>query len=120
MDASIQIAAAIASHGDVRCVVRNFAASGAFGVLQACKERVMARGARLMTHQPRVFVSVPLDLPLANYVAGEVAKNTDTWNRLCAARLRVTPAEYAARVAGKDWAMTADEALSVGAVDSVL
>jgi ATP-dependent protease ClpP protease subunit len=120
MNASLEIAAGIQAHGNVKCIVRGLAGSGAFGVLQACRQRVVAKSSRLMTHQPRVGVNVPLDLNLANFVASEVLKSTLRWNSVCASRLKMTPVEYAARVNGKDWLMTADEAVAVGAADSVL
>lgn len=119
MDASLAIMTMVRQHGHVRCEVRGFAASGAFGVLQACEHRAMAATSRLMTHEPRRMAGI-----VDRYDAADILRQFDyrtpLWNGLMRAKLKVTKEQYEENVKRKDWNMDAKEALRVGAVDEVL
>jgi ATP-dependent protease ClpP protease subunit len=120
MGTSLAMMDAITAHGSVRCEVRGVAASGAFGVLQACKWRAVVSSGRLMTHEPSVIVPMPIDREFARMLCPDIESKSDQWNRRMGARLKVSPEEYDRRVLGQDWNLTAKEALAVGAVDEIL
>jgi ATP-dependent protease ClpP protease subunit len=119
MDAGLAIMTMVKQHGRVRCEVRGFAGSGAFGVLQTCAHRAMASSSRLMTHEPRRFAGA-----VDRYGAADILRqfdySTPLWNGLMRARLKVTREEYESKVRRQDWTMDAKEALRVGAVDEIL
>lgn len=120
IDASLIIAGAIQAKGNVRCIVRGRAASGAFAVLQACARREMRAGSFLVTHEPRVLIGEPIDRVAARSVLKQLEERSEQWNGICRRRLNVTAAEYRSRVEGKDWRMDPAEALRVGAIDTVI
>ncbi len=119
-DASEAIADAIIKHGNVRCVVRDQAMSGGFAILQACRLRVMRMSAKLGTHEPRLMIPFGIERSLAGQILESLERSSKAWNSRCGKRLKLTAAEYEAKVRGKDWVLTAREALSVGAVDQLL
>lgn len=116
---SVDIIDVITRHGGVSCHVTRIAASGAFAILQACQTRTMASGARLGTHEPRASFPGYLERVAAATLLAALEAATTEWNRLCRTRLKLTSAEYDARVRGKDWVLDANEALAVGAVDRI-
>ena len=114
------IMAAVSARGDVTCVVSGRAASGAFGVMQACKTRMMTWDSRLITHEPRRAFVEPItrhDLLEALAPMNAIAV---AWNTVCRSRLKISQSEYDEKVRDRDWIMFSDEALRVGAVDRVL
>lgn len=117
--ASMAIAQAIRARGDVKCVVRGLAASGAFAVLQACQERYMTNASKLSTHEPRIGTE-PVERVGLTLILGRLEAMAEMWNMTCRQRLKLTAAEYRAKVYGRDWTMEAAEALKVGAVDRVI
>lgn len=118
--ASDAISELITKHGNVRCVVRDKAMSGGFGILQACRLRVMRQTAVIGTHEPRMVIPQAVERVLAGAVLEALNSASKDWNARCRARLRISAAEYESKVKGKDWVMTAHEALKVGAVDQVI
>lgn len=120
MDASIEIRNAIKAHGKVRCQVRGMAYSGAFAILGGCAVREMTKASKLMTHEPKVVVRNPVDRLELWELFMHVMKATQDWNALCRERLKMTAAEYEAKVKGTDWFLDWQEALKVTAVDRVL
>lgn len=120
LEPSLAIAAAVARRGDVRCLVRGMAASGAFAVLQSCAHRAMTAASTLMTHEPSWSLDGSFDRYEMRRDLADLEQAADRWNQLCARRLLVTTAEYLERVRGRSWQMTAEEALRVGAVDEVV
>jgi len=119
MEPSVALAGAIGARGDVRCLVRGMAASGAFAALQACRWREMEQGAWLMTHEPRAFVPGAMDRVRARRFWEALEALSAEWNALCRGRLRMTAADYESKVMGKDWIIGPGEALRVGAIDRV-
>lgn len=103
----------------IHCYVPGIAASGAFWALQGCKERAMAPGAMLMTHEPMVKTNLPLNR--RNLV--EILKSLEETARLmagdCVSRMKIKLQEYLDKVAEGDWTMNAPEAYEVGAVDHI-
>lgn len=120
MMASTQIAELVAIHGAVRCTVRDRANSGGFAILQACKVRTMKASASLATHEPRMFMSLPIERGIAELMFRSLSEISETWNARCRARLKLSAKEYESRVRGRDWTMGAYEALIVGAVDGIV
>lgn len=120
MDASLALIDAVKQHGKVTCQVIGLAASGAFGVLQACKVRVMGALARLVTHEPAIIYPMPMDQHDLADLYSKVLKNTQTWNDVCSHRLKISRYEYDQKVKGGSWVMEASEALKVGAVDQIM
>ncbi len=119
LEASVKIASAISAKGDVTCVVRGRAASGAFAVLQACVYRVMTMSSTLGTHEPSRMLSGLFNRQDLLKGLTELIGMAEAWNAICRRKLKLLPDEYTARVYGRDWNMTAAEALEVGAVDRV-
>lgn len=119
MDASIMIADAIKAKGGVRCFVSGLAASGAFAILQACSFRAMSKDSLLGSHEPSMAVNTPFDRFESRAITERLEASTKAWNDRCRARLKVSQAEYEARVKQSKWNMDASEALRVGAVDIV-
>lgn len=121
MDASIEIASTLAKRHDVRCVVKGNAKSGAFAALQSCKVRLMTKGSVLGTHEPRFqAVGGSLERVETALLLMRLEASTKLWNALCGWRLKITAAEYEAKVKGHDWTLDSAEALKVGAVDGVM
>lgn len=120
IQASLIIAGAITQKGNVRCIVKDLAASGAFAVLQACQVRQMKAGSSLVTHEPRTSIPVPVERITMKAIVTALEEKARFWNDICRRRLRITAADYEQKVKGKDWRMDSSEALRVGAVDSVI
>lgn len=118
--ASDRISEFITKHGNVRCVVRDQAMSGGFGILQACRLRVMHRSAVLGTHEPRMAIGSLIERETAALILIALTQSSHEWNARCRARLKISAAEYESRVRGKDWILTSQEAILVGAVDQVI
>jgi ATP-dependent Clp protease protease subunit len=102
----------------VVCVVDGIAASMGAYISQACTWRVITKGSALMFHS----------------VSGEVAGNRwelartaqamrDLDHRLSifeSARMNISLEEFEARIADRNWWLSPEEALEVGAVDEVV
>ncbi len=96
----------------VDCLVDGHAASAAFYVLQSCPP-----GRRAMTAPS---ISATDDVAFENFRAAMRAEAA-AWATHCAARLKVTRKDYDERTrAGRQWFMTAAQAVEYGAVDVVL
>jgi ATP-dependent protease ClpP protease subunit len=119
-EASEQIADLVTKKGNVKCTVKRFAASGAFAIFQACAVRVMGPKAQLVTHEPMIGVPFPLNRAAAAWFLAELEQASASWNARCRARLKLTPAQYEAKVKGRDWVMGAKEAIEAGAADRVV
>lgn len=119
VDAAVEIIGAIRAHGNVTCIVQHRAYSAGFAIFQACRNRVMRRGAKLLTHEPKVNWG-PVDRVAAGVLLQELERAATSWNDLCRWRLPMTAAAYERHVRGRDWELDADEAMRVDAVDRVV
>ena len=102
------------------CYVTDMAASGAFWILQACKERVAEPDAILMVHQGSWTFTA------ASYSRADIAtilSQLDAKNEIMltsiASRMRMKPQDLTARCSKGDWFMSAPGAVAVNAADSV-
>jgi ATP-dependent Clp protease protease subunit len=119
VDAGFALTKAIeASPVPVICIVDGQAASMAFYVLQSCDVRAMTPRSSLMMHQVTLIGAIKA----SNIKA--LQKQIDTYNKAmvgqCAAKMKLTSAQISAKIADGDWWMGTDEALEVGAIDSVV
>jgi ATP-dependent protease ClpP protease subunit len=103
-----------------RCEVTKLAASGAFGLLQSCTIRVMHSTATLITHEPRLYIKGVHTYKDLQAALKYIEQSRFIWNGLCRARLSIKREDYESRVDGKDWRMSADDAIKVNAVDIVI
>lgn len=117
---ALEIAWAVRLHGNVRCIVVGMAASGAFGILQQCKVRLMTSDAKLGTHEVKVVWNGPIDRYEARGASRALERAAEAWNTLSCWRLKITLEEYVERVRGRDWTLDAQEAIAVGAADGIL
>ncbi len=104
------------------CTVDGTAASMAFSILQSCTYRYMTARSTLMTHQEKVgskaghMMTEGQLQDAANMVhADNIASAAH-----CVHRMKITVQEFLDKVNNKEWWITADEALKVGAVDQIV
>lgn len=119
--AGMRLAKAIEeSPAPVTCVVDGMAASMGFYILQSCHTRVMTRRSLLMTHQPAT--GGLLYGPAEKYegLAELLRKLSHAMVEHMAARMKISVADFEKRIDGKDWWLTNDEAVAVGAVDALV
>ncbi len=116
--------------GHVTCTVGPLAASAAFLILQACDYRIADARSALLTHRlsittsgedpnrltPEEFLIDSIERMKAAQYAIALARELDT---IIAQRLKLSIVEYLKRVDGKDWEMTAEEALKANAIDEI-
>lgn len=106
----------------VYCYVRHMAASGAFWILQACKERVMEADARLMVHAPFIMAKADMAMKRADLV--EALSKIDMMQELMIAdiapRMKMTEAALTKRLGEGDWFMSASQAVKSNAIDGVV
>jgi len=119
VEAGFALAKAIeASPVPVICIVDGQAASMAFYILQSCDVRAMTPRSSLMMHQVTLVGAMKASTIKA------LQKQIDTYNKAmvgqCAAKMKLPATEIADKIAAGDWWMAADEALEVGAVDSII
>jgi ATP-dependent protease ClpP protease subunit len=111
--------AAQANGTHIRCVVNGMAASMGAYILQACDQRLMTKQSAVMFHT----VSVS-GIEGTQYDLERVTEYLETLNHrlaiFIAGRLKISLADYEARVHDRDWWLGYEEALAVGAVDAVL
>jgi ATP-dependent protease ClpP protease subunit len=103
----------------VVCLVDTQASSMAFYILQSCTVRLMTDRSLLMAHEPSFSPQYAKSDELKQD-AKILEKLGHAMNHHMARRLKISLAEFEQRVAGKDWFMTDEEALEVGAVDQVV
>jgi ATP-dependent protease ClpP protease subunit len=120
MAASIAISEAVKSNGSVKCIVRRMAASGAFAIFQACAQRLVGPKAQLGTHEPQKALPFYVDRFDLLRAYWEADASSKAWNERCRARLKMTAEAYDAKVREKTWVMDAQEAVAIGAADSVI
>lgn len=119
VDAGFAIAKAIErSPIPVICVVDGQAASMMFYILQSCTVRAATPRAELMMHGVTLIGAVR-----ASNVS-VLAKRIDVSNKAMiaqvAARMKITKEDIAAKISAGDWWMDAEEALEVGAIDTII
>jgi ATP-dependent protease ClpP protease subunit len=106
----------------VYCVVDGDAVSMGYYILQSCAARSMTRRSRLMAHNPEWSGEVELNtgVSIQNWVDRlRVTSEALLWQ--LARRTRVSLDEWRRRLENeREWWMTAEEALKVGAVDSLV
>lgn len=105
----------------VYCVAEHQAMSEGFAILQACPFRYMTKRARLMTHEPSV-ANLPTTMGIQ-----ELQEHLDDLKSValihathCVKRLKISLDEYNEKVKGVEWYLDPQEALDVGAVDSIV
>lgn len=108
------------SKATIECIVDGDALSAAFYFLQSCQTRIATARSVFMAHEP-YFQS----LKVANR-----ARMTDSlvqiktmsiqYSEQCAARMKISAAEFRKKIYNTDWWMTPKEALDLGIVDQVI
>jgi ATP-dependent protease ClpP protease subunit len=127
VDAGFKLINAIESLGIATyCVVDDKAYSMGFAILQACTVRLATAHATLMIHEARLGAvdpeGRPSEMPIA--VAADDQRNlgvqavSHVMAQHCAARMKISLAEYLEKTAG-DWWMNGRDALAFGALDQV-
>ncbi len=105
------------SHKKIVCVVDGLGASGAYYLLQSCGLRLMTARSNLMLHE--AFVPSPQE-PEANEALALSAVNSSMAWQQCH-RLRISIPECHAQYSnGREWWLTPQEAVAVGAVDGIV
>jgi ATP-dependent protease ClpP protease subunit len=109
-------------HADASCVVNGHADSMAFYVLQSCRFRLATSSSVLGAHEPFTLITEPGALRYDDIerMMRELKLLMAVVARHSAARMNIGLDEYNRRVRGRDWWMTPDEAVAVGALDGVL
>ncbi len=104
------------------CVVKDWAASAAFVILQGCTRRIMHHGAKLLTHNPFAVITRPAALSPEEIqqFALDLKETADTMRDIVAVRMGMDPAAYAAKIRNGAWIMGPDEAIEVNAIDVVI
>ncbi len=102
------------------CVVDYKAMSMGFVFLQAaCDVRIMTTRSILLAHSASSDFDRGTAVEIANELAYLQALDR-AMSELSAARLFISVEEYRAKTTGRDWTMTWEEALDVGAIDRVV
>lgn len=103
----------------VQCVVDVKAMSMGFVFLQSfCDERYMTKRAVLLAHNTSATAKgTALDLLNEAEFLRALDKSLAS---ICSRRLAISFEDYVTKVEGKDWTMAWEEALAVGAIDSVV
>lgn len=119
VDAGFAVAKSIErSPVPVVCVVDGQAASMMFYILQSCTVRAATPRSELMMHGVTLIGAVK-----AGTVA-TLAKRIEVSNKAMiaqvATRMKLSKEEIAAKIAAGDWWMDAEEALEVGAIDTIV
>lgn len=95
------------------------AASGAFGIFQACKLRLMVPDGVLMLHQARPIEPAKDAAALARQQA-DLAEINERWTKVACFRMDITLDQCRVAVAGnREVWLTPAEAVAVGAADAV-
>lgn len=120
VDAGIKLGKAIEqSKTDVICIVDGMAASMGMYLLQSCHERIMTPRSLLMAHQPWMMgMGGERDFDNGSKMLSALGKALS--EHICA-KVKLPQAECKAKFDnGKEWWLTHQEALQVGAVDLVV
>lgn len=97
------------------------AASGAAAISQiAPGRRYAVKRAEILFHKVRIYPNRPFTIDDANQFIKNMTGLDSYFNKLCSARLKITPTEYVVKVTGDDWVLNANEAVKVGAIDEVI
>lgn len=105
----------------VVCVVDGEAASMAFYLLQSCTVRFMTARSTLMAHGVSYRIAnTQGNAEQFSEMSDALKASTLAVVMHVSARMKVTPEQFAAKIAGRAWYMAYKEALEVGAVDSVV
>lgn len=104
----------------VTCIVDGYAASMASFIFESCQVRIMTRRSSLMFHQPSISDVSGNEERLRNY-AERLRMITVMLVEHSAARMRLTASQLLAKIeGGKEYWLSGDEALRIGAVDRVV
>jgi ATP-dependent protease ClpP protease subunit len=106
----------------VYCYVKKAAMSGAFWILQACKERVGESDSRLMTHSPYVITQegAILNRAVLTKLLSQLGMMESVMSSSIAGRLGMTEADMVSRLQRGDWFMSASQAVEAKALDRVV
>lgn len=102
----------------VTCIVDGDAASMAFFILQSCDKRVATPRSVLMIHE--VSWTGAVKTSGIDSVAGFIRTQNEAMLAHCAAKLKISKDALAKAITGKDWFLTPDEALAIGAIDEIV
>lgn len=104
------------------CVVTDEAASMAFYILQSCNRRLAFETSHLMMHEPAVMVPpfTRIDRHVARALADSLEESAKEVADHCSKRMAIPRETYDNAVRGKDWVMTPQVALVVGAIDDIV
>lgn len=121
VSAGMEMAKAIErSSSKVTCLVDREADSMAFSLLQSCDARFITVRSTMMAHQLARGLESATMRDMLNS-AESLRVDNEALSRFVIAKSKMSLADYAARVAdGKEFYMTADEALKFGFVDRVV
>jgi ATP-dependent protease ClpP protease subunit len=103
----------------VVCLVDNEALSMGFFILQSCDTRLITPRGRLMAHEARYEKLEHVTGTDLQKLQGSLRTDDERLVQQVTRRLRVKSDEYRDLVRAKDWYMTAEDALRVGAVDGI-
>jgi ATP-dependent Clp protease protease subunit len=103
------------------CKVTRTAASMAAVILQACSTREMTKSSRIMHHEAAGGGLISGRKELYRNLSEDLRTLSRTMAEYAVRRMKITVEVYEAHTSGGlDWWITWDEALAVGAVDSVV
>lgn len=102
----------------VNCVVKGKAFSMAFYLLQACSVRAATIDSTLMAHEPSVGARMTRQ-QMREYAEG-LDKLTDQLGTVGSLRMNISKNEFLRRIDGKNWYITPEEALELGAIDRII
>jgi ATP-dependent protease ClpP protease subunit len=103
------------------CKVDTSAMSMAFGILQSCTERSMTKRATLMAHEIKVQIKGTMSQTSFENEAAQLKVSNRAMAEHNIKRMKISLQKYQAHtVGGKDWHMDWEEAVRIGAVDSIV
>lgn len=116
----LKTAAALSRLKNVHAVVLK-AASGAAAISQILPgKRYMVAHGELLFHKVRISGSGILTLDTIQELYINMAESERHFARWCYSRLKITPGRYNKNVTNRDWALDANEAIKVGAIDEIV
>lgn len=101
------------------CVVDGMAASMGAYLLQACSYRVMTRRSQILFHEPAVSEVGGKEGDLRR-VADTLAELNHMLAIFVCGKLKISVPEFEARIKNRDYWLSPDEAMALGAVDVVI
>jgi ATP-dependent protease ClpP protease subunit len=104
----------------VECTVDGMAASGGSYLLQSCTTRAMTKRSALMFHAPWYQNVRVGDRKNLTDLLRQIDVGENQYAEQCVARMKISAKEFKRRIYMKDWWLTPEEALEVGAVDRVV